>query len=138
MAILSDESAIYYNYAVGPLPYFSFGTLTLAESELSFAPQAFPWRPNWGRVSLARVEKAEAKPPQNTGRRRLVYLLGVLLFPIPGLLGVFWLPQFWRRAGGATLEVHVRRWRFTRKRVYMVANPDTWAERINRLLESLR
>ncbi len=135
MTILSDESTIYYNYGVGPLPFFSFGTLTLTETELSFRPQAFPWTPNWGRVSLERITKAEPKSKQNGVRRRLVWLLGILLFPIPGLLGLFWLPHFWRRAGGPTLEVHVRRWRLARNRVYIVANPAQWAERINREVE---
>ena len=134
-ATLSDESTIYHNYGVGVLPLFSFGALTLTEGELSFAPQAFPWTPSWGRVGLECIAKAEAKPRRNIVRRRLVYLLGVLLFPIPGLLGLFWLPRFWHRAGGPTLEVQIRRGRLARNRVYIVANAVQWAERINREVE---
>ena len=131
---LSSESAIYYNFGIGPIPAFSFGTLTLTETELIFKPYVLPWSPGWGRAPMSRIVKAEVRPGGNASRRRLVWIVGALIFPMPGILGLPWLPGFWRRAAGATLEVAVQRWWFRTNRVYFVENPEEWANAINSLV----
>ncbi len=134
---LSTDSAIYYNFGIGPVPFFCFGTLTMTEAELAFKPDGLPWTPGWGRASMTRIVKAEGKPPGHAVRRRLVWIVGALLFLIPGILGLPWLLAFWRRAGSATLEVSVKRDPLRRSRVYMVENPEEWADAINRLVGHL-
>jgi hypothetical protein len=135
---LTDESAIHYSFGIGPIPAFYFGRLTLDDWELMFKPDALPWVPRGRRVPVRTIVRAEVRSGASPFRRRLVWILGALFIPWPGILGLFWLPKFWHRAGSGTLEVYTKLWRFLYRRVYIVNSPEQWAESINGLIGSAR
>ena len=133
-ALLSDQRAIYHTWAIGPYPWGCFGALTLTEEELAFKSDILPWTPPLQRYPIRRIASARARPVGRARTRRLVWILGVAIIPMPGLLGLPWLAAFWRRAGSATLEISVRRWLFGGRHVFIVRDPDKWADAINRLI----
>jgi hypothetical protein len=137
-ALLCDRRAIYYSWAMGPYPWGCFGALTLTEEELIFNPDVLPWTPPLRRYPIRMMAAARARPPGRAMTRRLVGILGVAVMPVSGLLGLPWLAAFWPRAGSAALEISVRRWLFGGRRVFIVRDPDKWADAINRLVAANR
>jgi hypothetical protein len=132
---LTDESAIHYSFGIGPIPFFFFGRLTLDDSELIFKPHALLWTPSLNRIPIRNILGAEAKPGRSPFRRRVMWILSAAIIPVFGLLGLPWLAAFWPKAGSPTLEVAAKPWLFGRTRVYIVENPQEWADAINRLVE---
>lgn len=135
-ALLSDECAIYYTWAIGPYPWVCFGALTLTEEELASKPDLLPWTSPLRRYPIRRIASARSRPPGRARTRRLMWILGCAVSPVTGLLGLPWFAAFWPRAGSATLEISVRRWLFGGRRVFIVRDPDKWADAINRLIEA--
>jgi hypothetical protein len=132
--LLSDQRAIYYSWATGSFPWVCFGALTLTEEQLAFKADVLLWTPPLQRYPIRRIASAQARPPGRERTRRLVWILGGAVSPVTGLLGLPWLAAFWRRAGSATLEIYVQRWLFGGRRVFIVRDPDKWADAINRLV----
>jgi len=133
-ALLSDQRAIYYTWPIGSFPWVCFGALTLTEEELASKPDLLPWTSPLRRYPIRRIASARARPPGRARTRRLVWILGGAVSPVTGLLGLPWFAAFWPRAGSATLEISVRRWLFGGRRVFIVRDPDKWADAINRLV----
>lgn len=133
-ALLSDQRAICHSWAIGSFPWVCFGALTLTEEELLFSPDVLPWTPPLRRYPIRIMASARARPPGRARTRRLVWILGGALSPVTGLLGLPWLAAFWPRAGSATLEIYVQRWLFGGRRVFIVSEPEKWADAINRLI----
>jgi hypothetical protein len=131
---LSAESVIYYCFGIGSFPWTSFGTLTLDQKELALNPDSLLWTPRLQRFPIRRIERAEARPSRRARIRRFMWILYAALTLPTGLLGLPWLAAFWPRAGSATLEVCVRRWLFGGRRVFIVSEPEKWANAINRLI----
>ena len=132
--LLSDGDTIRYSFGIGAFPWVSFGTLTLSKEELAFRPHALLWTPPLARIPISNVLSAQAKRARGGLRRRLMWMLFAAILPLTGVLGLPWLAAFWSKAGNSTLEVSAKPWLFGRTRVYIVRNPEQWAERIDRLI----
>jgi hypothetical protein len=133
-ALLSDQRAICHSWAIGSFPWVCFGALTLTEEELLFSPDVLPWTPPLRRYPIRIMAGARARPAGRATTRRLVWILSGAAVFWTGLLGLPWLAAFWPRAGSATLEIYVQRWLFGGRRVFIVRDPDKWADAINRLV----
>jgi hypothetical protein len=132
--LLSDNDVIRYSFGIGAFPWVSFGSLGLTEQELAFSPRALLWTPSLACIPTSKIDSARVKPVRSPSRRRLMWILGAILTPPTGLLGLPWLAAFWPKAGSPTLEVAAKPWLFGRTRVYIVENPQEWADAINRLV----
>jgi hypothetical protein len=132
--LLSDDDTIRYSLAMGAAPWLCFGTLTLTKEELVFRPQALLWTPSLACIPIKNILSVQVKRGRGGFRRRLMWILSAAIIPLTGVLWLPWLATFWPRAGNSTLEVSARPWLFGRTRVYMVHNPEQWAETIDRLI----